>query len=390
MNVTVTVHGRFHAFDLAAQLEKRGQLARLITTYPRYKARPWHLPAQRILSLPQYEVGKRVARRLAAPVGRSVFADSLMSRAFDWHAARHLPRGTDVVVSFAGAALHTIRQAHRQGAITVVERGSSHIATQYELLREEGRRWNLPPPELSDDHLRRELQEYAETDFIGIPSAFVRRTFVERGIPESRLIQAAYGVDLSHFRPAEKPHEGPFRVIFCGAVSLRKGVPYLLQAFCELNLPGSELWIIGNVLDELRPFLDRWKHPGIRLCGAHPQNELYRLYQQGSVFVLPSIEEGFGMVLPQAMACGLPVICTPNGAGEDLVEEGREGFIVPIRDVPALKERLAVLASDSALRGRMSAAALARVKSGFTWDDYGDRIMSGYSRALEEQRSRRN
>jgi glycosyltransferase involved in cell wall biosynthesis len=209
---------------------------------------------------------------------------------------------------------------------------------------------------------------------------------VEQGIPESSLIQAAYGVDLSHFRPADRPNEGPFRVLFCGAASLRKGVHYLLQAFCELNLPGSELWLIGSVLDELRPFLDRWKHPGIRLLGGQAQNELYRLYQQGSVFCLPSIEDGFAMVLLQAMACGLPVICTTNSAGTDLVQDGTEGYVIPIRDPGALKDRLATLAADEALRHRMGTAALQRVRQGFTWDDYGDRIAAAYEAALRKKR----
>ena len=89
--------------------------------------------------------------------------------------------------------------------------------------------------------------------------------------------------------------------------------------------------------------------------------------------VLPSIEEGLALVQGQALACGCPVLCSTNTGGEDLFTDGVEGFIVPVRDVPALTEKMQQLADDPALQAKMSEAALQRVRTLGGWDDYGNR-----------------
>jgi glycosyltransferase involved in cell wall biosynthesis len=89
--------------------------------------------------------------------------------------------------------------------------------------------------------------------------------------------------------------------------------------------------------------------------------------------VLPSIEEGLALVQGQALACGCPVLASTNTGGEDLFSDGVEGYIVPVRDVAALTERMQQLADDPALQQRMSEAALRRVRTIGGWDEYGDR-----------------
>jgi glycosyltransferase involved in cell wall biosynthesis len=110
--------------------------------------------------------------------------------------------------------------------------------------------------------------------------------------------------------------------------------------------------------------------------------DLAKSYVRGSVFVLPTVEDGFAMVLVQAMAAGLPVIATVNSGGPDLIEEGKQGFLVPIRDVDALKEKLLYLYEHPEERAEMGRAAAARVAQGFTWHDYGDGVIAAYERLL--------
>ena len=95
-----------------------------------------------------------------------------------------------------------------------------------------------------------------------------------------------------------------------------------------------------------------------------------------------SIEEGLALVQPQAMACSLPVICTTNTGGEDIIRDGKDGFVIPIRDMDALKEKLVYLYENSGTLKEMGKSAKKRVSSGFTWDDYGDRIIKEYKRIL--------
>ena len=203
---------------------------------------------------------------------------------------------------------------------------------QRKILEEEYGRLGMRKEVVHPKVVERELTEYREADFIAIPSQFVKDTFLQQGVAEEKLIHVPFGVDLTHFYPAPK-EDNTFRIIHCGGISIRKGVHYLLQAFAELNLPGAELWLIGSMTDEIKPFLRKWGSPAIRHQGPFPERELHKYYSQGSVFCLASIEEGLAMVQVQAMACGLPVICTTNTGGADIVRDGRDGFILPIRDV---------------------------------------------------------
>ncbi|NEQ29067.1 MAG: glycosyltransferase family 4 protein, partial [Microcoleus sp. SIO2G3] len=218
---------------------------------------------------------------------------------------------------------------------------------------------------------------------IAVPSLFVKRTFLERGISESKLIHVPYGTSLTEFYPVLK-EDNTFRVIHCGNITLQKGVQYLLQAFQELNLPDAELWLVGYLSPEMEPFLAKYQSSKIILKGKQPQKQLRWFYSQCSVFCLASVQDGFGMVIPQAMACRLPVIHTTNTGGEDIVRNGIDGFCVPIRDVEALKEKILFFYENPDLRTEMGNNALEQARTSFTWDDYGQRIVSSYSQILSQ------
>ena len=120
-----------------------------------------------------------------------------------------------------------------------------------------------------------------------------------------------------------------------------------------------------------------------------PRTKLYRYYSQGSVFVIASLEEGLALVQAQAMACGLPVIATTNTGAEDLFTDGVEGFIVPIRDPEAIREKVIYLYEHPEVRQEMAQAALQRVKSMGGWNEYGKKAAAVYKEALNRHRSGR-
>ncbi len=117
----------------------------------------------------------------------------------------------------------------------------------------------------------------------------MKRTFIECGIPESKLIHVPYGVDLSQFKQIPKK-DNVFRVMFVGGMSLRKGVHYLMRAFSELRLPNSELLLVGTMNDEMKPFFKKYKGT-YNFIGHVKQKELYKHYSNSSVFVLLAIED---------------------------------------------------------------------------------------------------
>lgn len=381
MQVTISVRGRFHAFYLAKQLQDRGGLRELATSYPKFETVKYGIARNNIRSLPSYEVLIRLWYKLPVAVCRAYPFDYWLSDLFDRYVSTTLTHENSVFVGWSAGCLNAIRRAKELGIVTVVERGSSHMLTHLELLRDE---YDLHGIKFIEHHpiiTQKELKEYDEADYISIPSSFVKRTFLERGFLEQRLLHNPYGVDLTHFFPVPK-EDSIFRVIYCGAFSIRKGIGYLLQAFSELRLPKAELWLIGSRDPQTEPLLKRFESPSIKYLGPFREFELHKYYSQGSVFCMPSIEEGLAMVQPQAMACGLPLVCTTNTGGEDLIEDGKEGFVVPIRDVEALKKKLLFLYENQDVCRAMGIAARLKVQKDFTWSEYGERMMNLYQRII--------
>ena len=214
---------------------------------------------------------------------------------------------------------------------------------------------------------------YSVADAITVPSSFAARSFVEEGVPAEKVRVIPYGVRLEQFVRTGAPKADRFEVLFAGSVSLRKGVPYLLDAFAKLRHPAKRLRVAGPLHPDMKTVLGRLPQDQVEFLGAVSQGRLAELMSTSHVMVLPSIEEGLALVQGQALACGCPVLASTNTGGEDLFTDGVEGFIVPVRDVEALTEKMQLLADDPALQARMSEAALRRVRSIGGWEEYGDR-----------------
>ena len=381
MKITISVLGRFHLFYLAKQLQDHNFLARLITSYPKFETVKYGIKPENITSLLLHEIHNRIWRKISPFTESFINPQYMIFELFDRHAALHLMASGDIFVGLSGCSLHSLRRARRMGAKTVLERGSSHMLFQRRILTEEYRKFGLEKEVVHPKVVERELMEYQEADYISVPSHYVKETFVRQGIPAAKLIQTPYGVDLSNFHPVPKQDKN-FRIIYCGGLSIRKGIPYLLQAFSELRLKDAELWLIGSITDEIKPFLRRFSSPAIVHKGPFPEKDLYRYYSQGSVFCLASIEEGLAMVQAQAMACGLPVICTTNTGGADLVREGQDGFILPIRDVDAIKEKILYFYENPEACRTMGESACRRVQTGFSWADYGHKMIAAYQKII--------
>lgn len=376
MKVCISSAGPFHAYDLARQMERLGGLCRLYTAYPEWKVE--HLPKEKVRTFPWLMVPAVACGRLRWQWLRGTLNWWVVDTFDRWVAANledcqvfhHLS-------ACAGPAQRVARE--RFGALTVCDRGSSHIVYQDEILAEEYAHWGLPYQPIDRRFVERELQEYTEADRIVVPSTFAYRSFVEKGVSQEKLCKVPYGVNLSVFQRIPKQDE-TFRVVFVGLLSLQKGIPYLLEAVASLRLARFELWLIGGVSPEIRPFLARYDGH-YRWWGSIPRAELYQYYSQGSVFVLPSVQEGLALVQAQAMACGLPVIATTNTGGEDLFSDGVEGFIVPIRSPEAIREKIVYLYEHPDVREEMAQAALKRVENLGGWDTYGEQMLEVYRRA---------
>lgn len=371
LEVIVSSGGKFHAYHIVRGAQWAGYLKRFITTI--FDRRETGIDRTRVRQIILPELLGMALQRL--PGAGSLYLSYLVrDNLFDWLARRYIDGG-DIFNVFNHFGLYSMRKAKRLGMKTLVERSSAHPAVHDQILRAEYARYGLRFSEANRLLFRKHEQEYAEADAIAVPSEFVWRTMVEQGIPADKLRRVHFGFAPERFQPMPRAKgDSTFRVLFVGAISLQKGVQYLLEAFGRLNLPQAELVLVGGRFPDSRAFLPRYE--GLyRHIPFVPQDQLAEIYQSASVFVLPSLQDGFGMVVYEAAACGLPVIITENvGAA---IRDGQDGFVVPIRDPEALADRLLRLYRDQGLREAMGRSAHAYVQQ-FTWEAYHQQVISHY------------
>ena len=376
MRIVQTVFGVFHHFNLAHELERRGHLERVYSTWPWARVKREGLPHRLVETFPWLHMAEYAVNR--SPVGMRWLSDNLgyaNAVEFDRWTLRRLKRleeRPDALVGISGSSLSSGTWLQTQGGVFVCDRGSTHQRYQKELVEEEYALWGVGRPVSDERDTVREEAIYAQADAITVPSSYVARSFVEMGVPAEKIYTIPYGVRLENFRPVGKPVEGEFNVLFAGGAGLRKGVPYLLQAFANLRHPRKRLRVAGYVRDNLRDVLHRLPQEDVEFLGPVPRERLVELMSASDVMVLPSIEEGLALVQAEAMACGCPVIGSTNTGGDDLYADGFEGFIVPIRDAGAILDRMQLLADDPVLARSMRVAAMERVASLGGWNDYGN------------------
>lgn len=379
MQIVQTVFGVFHHFELARELDSRGHLRRVYSTWPWSRLKREGLPHEKVETFPWLHVPEYLAGR--APINLTWLTDHLgyaNALAFDrWTERRLAPiirkEKIDALIGISGSSLRAGALIQRSGGLFICDRGSTHQRYQEQILADEFRRWGVDTPPSDPRDTRREEAIYHQADAITVPSSMAARSFVEMGVPAEKLHVIPYGVRLESFQPTGEPPPDSFDVLFAGSVGLRKGVPYLLEAFAQLRHPHKRLRIVGAIQEDIRSVLPRLPTDNVEFLGTIPQPELAALMSRSHVLALPSIEEGLALVQAQAMACGCPVLCSTNTGGEDLFTDGVEGFIVPIRDPAALADRLQRLADDPSLQRSMRAAALQCVRSIGGWTEYGDR-----------------
>jgi glycosyltransferase involved in cell wall biosynthesis len=333
-------------------------------------------PAAQVRSVPWREVvrlgarGTPVAQLLCT--GERPFSTQGMSRNFDSHVARRLrQRRPDIVYAYEGSALQTFREAKRQGITTVDEQSSSYTGFTCKLFAVEAERNPqfanlLPPLEDSMLYLERQEQELQLADYVFVPSSFVLRT-LEGLVANDKVRVISYGAPpVSPRTRWNLQRSAPLRVLFVGNLGQHKGIGYLLEA---LDLLGdtAELTLVGRRL-RANAIVDqacsRWRwHESL------PHSRVLEVMQQSDVLVLPSLSDSFGLVVAEALACGLPVIVTPNTGASEIVRDGREGFVVPICSADAIAERLEMLCRDREMLAELSRRAQVTAAEN-SWETY--------------------
>ncbi len=362
---------KFWAYHQARGAEKAGMLQRLVIAL--HDRRETGVPLNKIVQIKWPAYAAYLIYHLPFQSSQ-VWSYYVGDNWFDRAASRYVG-DADIYHVYNHHGLHSIRAAKRHGALTVIERASAHPRFVDQALREEYRKYGLRYTAMLEPVLNKHLQEYVEADYIFVASQFIYRTMVAEGVPAHKLRCIPLGFAPEQFFPGQKT-DNVFRVIFAGAISLQKGVQYLLEGFrlAGLDRGQSELVLVGNTFKDADSFLPQYN--GLyRQIKFLSHSELPGLLRSGSVFVLPSVQDGFGMVVYEAAACGLPVIISENvGAA---IRDGEDGFVVPVRNPEAIAEKLVYLYTHETERQRMGRAAHAYVGQ-FTWETYQQTLMQTY------------
>ena len=385
-SVTLGIGAAPYQKTLAAALLREGMLRRLFSAGPDLEVQDPR-PDGRLEIVRRFPVNRLATRlvgglwrRIPTPL-RPAFPSMIPARLADELRSRWIPP-CSIFHGWIGFSLACIGSAKRQGAISLLENPGSHPQRWHEAGMQECRTFGVNPRDrfiaISARNARRMEREFAMCDRIVVPSSLSYRSFEEVGLAAKTVIVQT-GVDTDFFSPAMTPEERPlFRACFVGRVELAKGAGYLLQAWKRLNLARAELVIVGDLKPEMSSLLRTYADSSVRMTGIIQPQELAAIYRESDVFVLPSVNEGLAQVLLEAMASGLPLVASDYSGADELITDGKEGFIVPVRDVDRLAEAILWCYQHRDDLRVMGQGARAKIESQFTLEHYNQRQIALY------------
>lgn len=307
MKIAIVTQGRSHLINLARELDSRPECDVVFyTMMPKGRCRkfgyngkvtscffPVGLLFVMIERIPFLNPYKRSYLRIRLRL--------LFDRYVSWQLKK-----CDVLIGLNGAAVKSsIKAKKRFNTITICDQGSSHILKQDSVRRSYT---THEPPRINTEYM---LQHYAAVDYLMTAAEYVKDSDIEKGSARERILYNPYGVNLNLFQPTAKPQNETFDVIMVGSWWKHKGCDMLAEA-C-INKLGIKLLHVGSVIDCELPDSLLFKH-----IDFVAESDLPKYYAKAKVFAMPSLDEGFGLVLLQAAACGLPIVGSTRTGAPDV------------------------------------------------------------------------
>lgn len=340
------------------------------------------LPPALVTSNWRFEIKELVYAKLHGKGVKTLNAVYERDEKFDSYMSKKISGITaDVFWGFQGSSLQSLKAANSKGMASICELSTGHVIEAVKLLGEEAQlhpEWadsfdNLTFP---SHYMKRLEEEPHVARYVIAASEFTKKTLKKAGVSAHKIFNLPLGFDLQKvpydLNSFSAGSNRPLRLLYAGRITQRKGIAYMLEAMKAFNKRHVELHMIGFVHGSgqgLKPYKGLYHlHPAIS------QEQLFRQYSQFDALILPSLFEGFGLVIIEALAAGLPVITTPNTIGADVIKNDVNGYLVPIRDVGAIEKAITSLCSkstDELLQMRVSARESALNMS---WSTYGKRL----------------
>jgi len=387
-------HGTPFSYNAAISFLETGNLIRFHTSIyapvgSRKRFNP-ALPKRCVSQHPLWEALRLAATRLPLKKwnGQQQWFVDLVCRKFDETSAAVLQKNDGAVYCYEDSADLTFRRAKDMGVRRIYELPIMHYREMQRLFQPEVDRY----PELSrffqsfrepQWKLEQKDRELAEAEVIVVPATFVRRSIEHFHTLKARFVVAPYGADTSAEvkRWTKADADGPLRLIFVGGIGPRKGVHLLFEALSKLRPGACHLTLVGRWDLGYQEWLESRYPINYEWLGPLGKDEVNAAYRKSHVLVFPSLAEGFGLVITEAMASGIPVITTERSGGLNIIDEGKDGWIVEAGDPEAIRSRIEYLLDNRSTLPEVASAARRKAEF-YSWERYRRTLREGVEAAL--------
>ena len=342
-NLIIIAHTANHAFRSAKHFDEKGYLNKIISIYPNFKIKKYNITKSKVKTLLIVTFFFIIKRILKFRISNKFFSDL-----FNFFAKKEISKiynKNSIVVGLSGYCLQTINYAKKKGLVTIVDRACPHILTQKEIILNEIETL----PILNKKHLKEKyfdnqivdqmLKEYEECDFISVPSKFTLNSFKNFNLENKIIFNAIHPEKYFQISPINKK-KNELVIFSLGFNFIRKGFYYLIEAMRKIEDYDIRLILRTNI----PPYLNLKIPKNIQVISNHMTfDELEKMYNLMDVLILPSVDEGFGMVGLEAMRLKKPIIVTKNVGMKDILNnymEDADKFIVKPRDIKALTDKI--------------------------------------------------
>ncbi|ARJ49526.1 glycosyltransferase family 4 protein [Candidatus Pelagibacter sp. RS40] len=369
--------GKFHHFEIGKELYKKNQLSKIISGYPWFKLKKEGIPKRFVVAHGLTRVLREPIAKLKSFKQIDHFLNINAHKQIDKITSKIIDKDyeIDVLIAQSKCGLESGKNIKSKGKFYVCDRLSTHIDFQNNILQEEYKSLNLEYTPIKKWYLDREREEYEEADMILVPSNFNKSTFGDKLNDKVKVIE--FGVNNKIFFRNEniKKSNTYFDILFLASKSVRKGLHYLIEAFKKFKHPNKRLHVVGSKTSDNHFYEKKLQQENIITYGHVNHLKLNDLINTCHAYVLPSIEEGFAYTILEVAAAGCPVIVTENTGAGDFVRRSNCGFVVPIRSINSIVDKLTLLADNKILLKELSLNAQNYSKEN-NWEKYLKKLES--------------
>lgn len=364
MNISIISFGKFHAFDLARELKLQYCNISVYSSYPFFVAKKYNISFFEFKSFFLLQVIDRITKRVFSRKLKLFFAFLVQFL---------IKPNQDFIILWSGTPSFLLKRIKRKyNSKIIIERGSAHILFQNKILKDEYKKINKDFS-IDQNDINTELINYQLADFISIPSKFVMNSFLKYNVPREKLIINSYGADLTKFHKIKTKTNQKFTFLTCGYASVQKGFHKVLNSHKYIKEDFIHIHV-GTVEDIFKDKLKNYKN--LIVYQSVNQTELVKYYNMADIFILPSIQDGFGMVLLESMACGTPIIASKFTGATSIDSSKIFGHILNINNSREISKTVNhFMKNPDQLKIMSENCQKIITEGGYSWYDYGNRYI---------------